>query len=441
MGDLLVGIGRATITSPVGMLLMGYINREHGAVAVHDDLVVTAIVLADGHSRVAIVTCDLLMLHASTVEAIRARIEARTGIPPSHVMICCSHTHSGPVTYVVEGAAYPDRQAYLDQLIARVVDAAVRADRSTVPAAWGVGWGTVEIGVNRRQRQENGRTVIGENPAGMVDRELLVLRVDALDSGAGGTRPLLALVNCACHAVCLGERSYLVSADWPGAMRRALESWLGIQVAFIQGACADVNPLGGPQDTYDLAQQLGERVAERVRDLYGGIALRREAHLVSARQTLHLPLLGAAGHAGQPVLRMTWDQVAGRLLGRPREEAVALLDRRFPWQSDMTLRGGVPYACAEVQAILLDDVALAGVAAEPFAEIGLQVKSRSGAARTLFAGYANGCIGYVPVPAAYDRGGYEVDASYAYYRLPAPLAPDCAGILVDGVLSMIATHR
>ncbi len=85
----------------------------------------------------------------------------------------------------------------------------------------------------------------------------------------------------------------------------------------------------------------------------------------------------------------------------------------------------------------MNDVALAGVAAEPFVEIGLQIKARSSAAFTLFAGDTNGCVGYVPMPLAYDQGGYEVDSSYVYYRLPAPLAPACAELIMGGVLTLI----
>ena len=67
----------------------------------------------------------------------------------------------------------------------------------------------------------------------------------------------------------------------------------------------------------------------------------------------------------------------------------------------------------------------------------MQVKARSSAAFTVFGGYANGSVGYVPMPLAYDEGGYEVEASYLYYRLPAPLAPACAGLVIGGSLALI----
>jgi hypothetical protein len=38
----------------------------------------------------------------------------------------------------------------------------------------------------------------------------------------------------------------------------------------------------------------------------------------------------------------------------------------------------------------------------------LQVKARSPVAHTLFLGYSNGFLGYIPPPTAFDEGGMEV---------------------------------
>ena len=95
------------------------------------------------------------------------------------------------------------------------------------------------------------------------------------------------------------------------------------------------------------------------------------------------------------------------------------------------------YTSAELQALSIDDVALVSLAAEPFVEIGLQIKARSAAAITFVVAYANGCVGYVPMPLAYDLGGYEVSSSYVYYRLAAALAPACADLMIGGALTLV----
>lgn len=432
MGELSAGIGRAVITPPPGMALMGYIHREYGAAAVHDDLYATALVLSDGRLQLALVCCDLLMLHPTTVARIRARTAALTGIPAGQLMLCCSHTHSGPVTYVTDDAAWPLRRAYLDGLVELAAAAVAEGAAHMQPAAWGMGQGQVQIGVNRRQRTAAGATVIGEDPAGPVDPTLSVFRVDRTDPDGHNARPLALLVHYACHAVCLGHDSYLVSADWPGEMRRLVEAQTGARVGFVQGACADVNPLGGPRSDFESLERLGRQVGEQVCAVYAGISLQRDIHLAAAGEVLRLPLL----------LRHHCDisDVPGAEGGSRglAHTAGPLLDDRFPWAAQVVEVDGARYALAELQVLRLGHTVLAGVAAEPFVEIGLQVKAGSPAAFTCFAGYTNGSIGYIPVPAAYAQGGYEVDESYVYYRLPGPLAPSAAGEVRDETLSLIA---
>jgi hypothetical protein len=449
---------------------MGYIGREKDSTSVHDDLVATALVLSDGGIRLAIVTCDLLFLHPTMVAGVRSLVFERTGIPPENVMLCCSHTHSGPVVFVTgrsthgeeQAAAWARRRAYLDELACLVAGAVVEANCSLQDAAWGVGRGKVTIGVNRRQKLSDGRVILGENPAGPVDPDVLILRVDAVERAEhtpgyrfpGKKRPLAILVNYACHAVCLSDRSYAISADWPGVMRHTVEASTGAAVGFIQGACADINPLDGPQGTFESAQHLGKTIAEQVLSLYRDVALEDDVDLRTVQQEVALPLLGPIGHDGEPV--PPFGELASRALrsfgvvvdphegegawqneGMPGMEAEALLDHRFPWAAYVEEREEVWHTTTELQAFRLNDVVLVAVAAEPFVEIGLEVKAESTAAFTFFAGYTNGSVGYLPMPLAYNEGGYEVDSSYVYYRLPAPLAPACAELVIGGALTLI----
>ena len=64
-----------------------------------------------------------------------------------------------------------------------------------------------------------------------------------------------------------------------------------------------------------------------------------------------------------------------------------------------------------IQAIRIGSVAFVGVPTEPFAQIGATVRERSPAPYTVFAGYTNGSLGYVPTPEAYEQGGYEPRAT------------------------------
>jgi hypothetical protein len=61
-----------------------------------------------------------------------------------------------------------------------------------------------------------------------------------------------------------------------------------------------------------------------------------------------------------------------------------------------------------IQAMRIGPAALVAIPVEPFAEIGVAVKNASPAGQTLFGGYSNGYMGYMPMADNFEEGGYEV---------------------------------
>jgi hypothetical protein len=92
--------------------------------------------------------------------------------------------------------------------------------------------------------------------------------------------------------------------------------------------------------------------------------------------------------------------------------------------------GGREAFPVELQLLQIGPAVLAGTEGEPFAEIGLEIKTRSPWPTTWFGGYTGGWAGYIPTPDAYPQGGYEVDTS--------PFAPEAAGRLVAETLAALA---
>ena len=427
---LRVGLQRVPITPPVGIMQIGYFARTHGCEYVHDDLYATALVLDDGQTKLAWVTCDLLFLHAESVARIRQEVAQRTDIPAEHIMLSCTHTHSGPIPYA--GPAQSERDhLYTNGLVYQIAGAVCAAWARLEPAKLGFGRSQAHIGANRREQRSDGQVVLGNNPAGPTDPEVGVLRIDRADGS-----PLAALVNHACHAVALSAANYGISADWPGAMRRTVEQATGATCLFVQGGCADINPVGGPQAGYERVQQLGQAA--------GGAAIQAWAEsaplpdpvtLGAALRPLALPLLGPLDAAGQPVMPV--EQVAETRVRMPWADYVRARAERFPWKDIIQESADGWHIAAEVQAFRIGDIAVAAAPVEPFVEIGLHIKDQSALPKVVFAGYSNGLVGYLPTPSAYDIGGYEVDLSYIYYHLPAPLAPACAPLIEDTLTSLI----
>ena len=110
-----LGTASINITPSVGTWMGGYGARIHGATDIHDDLYAKVMVFSDGETKAAIVTCDLVGITEESTAAVRAQVEEQTDIPGNHVMITCSHTHSGPSTREWRYDA-PFNNAYMHEL-------------------------------------------------------------------------------------------------------------------------------------------------------------------------------------------------------------------------------------------------------------------------------------------------------------------------------------
>ena len=415
------GVGRTTLTPPLGTPLIGYGGRERGADAIRDDIYATSLVLSDGETTVALVTCDLCALPIRQVRYVQRLIEERTGIPPAHVMINTSHAHSGPLTTYNDETPEGLRKVVIT-LLDGIAESVVQAAAALVPCRLSAGRGTVEASINRRKRNGYSDAVTPEFPEGTVDPDLHVVRIDGL-YGA----PLAVVTAYACHPVALRPPSHAISADFVCALRATVESQVGAPLLFAQGAAGNLVPIGPEMEMEERLELTGKvlgmealRVytalgaeALPVNDSRGAEALRAYGPPESLRSATSVPPKPMLAAASENLLLDLWTE-------QPPIADAERSHQTFPYLTPPLVDGKVE--CA-VQALRLGDVALVGVAGEAFVEIGLAVKARSPIPHTIFLGYTNGCLGYLPTATAYEPGGYEVHRAHAVYRLPHTIAP------------------
>jgi len=427
--ELQAGVARRTINPPAGVFLIGYGDRTKGNTGIHDDLTATALVQADGATRVALVALDMLAINEFVVDRVRRRLA------PTEVLICCSHTHSGPIAYAGEGSRRKNRD-YIDALVENIVEAVQEAEAGAAPARLEYASGTAGIAINRRERMPDGHFEIGRNPEGVVDRSVQVVSV----LNESGER-LATLVNFACHGTVLGPVNLLVSADWIGVMRARVEAELGGLALFLQGAAANLNPDMYWDDAraFEMVAEQGRSVAEAVltaaragSEALVGLPLgveRAEAWLPTETPvtSLHPPK-----NYAKPLLAMA------KLPGWMAFLADPLLNQRYPWKSRIESLNGSWSVPMRVNALRMGELALVSFAAETFTEIGLAVKKSSPARYTLFASLTDGCISYLHTADSHPEGGYEVDIAPLAYRYPGRLAVDCETIALDRTRLLLA---
>ncbi len=419
-----IGVARKNISPPAGIYLIGYGNRTKGNRGVHDELSATALSVDDGLHQLVIVACDLLAINEHTV----ARIQAQTG---SNIVICCSHTHSGPITYAGQRSSRRNRE-YVTYLVGQIVAAVKESQVNPQPAQLKWAQGEADVAVNRRERKADGRVEIGVNPTGPIDHSLGVLQAQT----AVG-KVIASLVNFQCHGTVLGPRNMHASADWIDAMRRSLEQETGAPVLFLQGATGDLNPdHAWSGDDYETAEAIGKEVARQAANVIPALeAISGEA--VSFHQEQVWLALEAEAHSPTPP--STYRSVLARMTHVPRFIIDAVLNYRYPWKSHITARDGYWSVPVVLTQLRLGAATIYALGAEVFTEIGMSIKQGSPTTPALFASVSSGCIGYLPTAEEHRLGGFEVDISPYFYRLPSRLNANSADRVMQAVknLSMV----
>jgi neutral ceramidase len=443
--QLLAGTYTVDVTPPEGIHAGCWMLHTALAEGAHDPLEVTAIVLRNGETTVALVGIDVCMIDEATAHETRRRVAALTGIAPEAVLINASHNHAGPVRgrglveTSIEGEALEQWQLALPSRIAGAVYGAARRLR---PAAVGFGTGSVPgVGVNRVEREQP------------VDDSVWVMRID--DSSG---RVLAVAVAFACHPVTIGGQTRLWDTDYPGPLRRQLSEELGLSgCLFLQGACGDVAPwdfwFGNPSPkphSFETRDELAERVAAAAIDVTRAIRTEAAVSLRASTTMLELerrrmawPAAEVAERASAHVARPDDDYPelwapdvhtatsAQQFPDYYQKHALSLY-RSFDEQRDVPVR-------AEIQAIAIDGHALIANPFEPFTEIARAIVAGSPFADTRVLGYSNGYSGYLPPPADYAKiDGWSLDqildqdhARWAYGITTAFVGPEASEQVIE----------
>ncbi len=420
MPDLRVGAASVVITPPVGTWLEGYGGRTSGSTGVHDDLHARAVVVDDGVTQAAIVSCDLVGVDRHTTAAVRALVAAATDIPAAHVMVAATHTHAGPV-----GMHRRDDDALRDVTNRLIAGSIIEAWRNRRLAVLKAGRGSVDtVSQNRR------------DPDGIADDALRVLLFDDPDRTQS---PVASIVNFACHPTVLYRTNMELSADYPGVALDTVKKVVGnTHSLFLNGACGDVNPAWVEQD-YDEVARVGSIVgAEAARRLQELRPLGHGQHVWSIRWDEVVDQPVTTGDLIEPRVRVASREVTVRMRTLPppedydgrladlENERVALgasdVDGRRRVMAQVTrFRGeratasqirGAHELRAEIQAISLGpDCAILALPGEFFVETGREIQVAAGIKHLLVACYSNHHLMYVVPKHEFARGGYEPGVS------------------------------
>lgn len=447
---LRAGAAASVITPPLGEPIVGGFTpfpAEH----IHDELHARCLVLDDGKTKLALVVCDLLGLHRSVILEAKAHVERELAIPPSHVMISGTHTHSATSVLGPNPRVYRSEIELSDYerfVARRIADGVRRAVNQLRPAEMAFGHVDVPDHVfNRRWFLKEG--TMPPNPFGRTDEKV------KMNPGAGNANlvepagpidprvsfvvlrepggAFISLLSAySLHYVGGVGRAH-VSADYFGYYSKEMERRLAaagqdppVVAMMANGTSGDINNIDfrNPRqrkEPYEQMRLVAGDLAEKVSAALDGLEWKASATLDARLRELEVK----------------WREVPDELLAWARETEAAAPRIGDKSVLPLAYAGRVqrlaeasPKTRLPVQVLRLGEVCVATTPCETFAETGLEFRERSPFGKSFVVELANGYYGYMPPPRHFELGGYETWPGTNY------IEPQASVKVMDALLEM-----
>ena len=401
------------ISPEVGTAIAGYGPYDY-TVARRDDLFLSVLGMDDGQRKVVLMSYDLVGIDAEWIRPVRKKIVSLWGGAESDCILTCTHTHTGPHSRKLVHLPETYNAAYMDSL----ADITVDAVREVLAAEWrevDAYFYSIQCDENR-----NRRYVGPENRCSFLPnrRDVAAIADGPCDKEMGGfffvkpkSRQIEYIVgNYAAHPLAghaLGIAAHRISADFPGAYRRYLESEVGCKCMFCSGAAGDMVPHGDETGSAAI-EEIGTHLATATLDAM--IHAMRNPDCFKLENTVLQSCLEGRNYALRP----------------HKSEFLK------------PLYGSITEIALDVQAVSVGDLCLIGVPGELLTELGLEMKWHSPFRKTFILYNSTDYFDYLCHGNALTAGGYEareqritsrgglqlvnaaVDAAYRLYERTFP---------------------
>lgn len=348
------GIATRIVTPDPLLPVSGGIGPSKPTQRKEGDLTVRALVLRQGTQTVAIASVDFLGFPAVLGDRVRKAVPQ---IPPDHILIGATHTHSAPDCY-----GFPDQSGpssidlrYVDRVCRQLADAIGEAFERAQPARMRAATGDAK-----------GRIAYNYYAEQLYDPRCHVLQfVDP----AG--KPFATLVNYAIHPEVLGPDQGVLSPDLIGPLYdriAAAGGGTGIFLNSAQGGMVTADcrgPDGKDIQTWAECVRIGSLLADEALRIVAAAPLQADPPLVCLARTVEFPI-------DSPLLRQIL-----------KASPLAYPDPK------------PGFAVTTLNLVMIGDTHLLTIPGEALPNIGYYLKRKMKGRNNLLLGLTNDAFGYI----------------------------------------------
>ncbi|HHY81383.1 MAG TPA: hypothetical protein GX505_01735 [Clostridiales bacterium] len=302
------GYARIDITPEKSMKMAGYDRRSGRSAGVLDPLYVSVVVIGNETPDIAVCSFDLLGVDMEFCSEFRQLVSNSTGIPERHVIVCATHTHSGP------SGIYAGRVDYDREYVKRLISKGTTAVKYAVADFSDANISYLPLKIKGIASLRNTGRLHNSESYGMDAGVVLFTR----EKGP------IRICKFTCHPTVLNEQNMLYSRDLPGAAARFMDG--GESTVFLNGPCADLSTRftrrgSNPQELARLGRLWADAVNGLCKDIPGDKSVSVNEHSNNSinvyNSKVYLP--GRTGLSSKD--RLNWmKELEERIINTPDEE-------------------------------------------------------------------------------------------------------------------------
>lgn len=417
-----IGVARKDMTPPAGIYARMWGSATHDiADGVHRPLLASCLLFQDlqGSTELILITLDAMVFWQEEAVKLRQEVLSKLSLRPEQLIVHPSHSHSTPML----ARRHADRPGgqfiapYLDSLPGLCVELIQEARTAAREGVLGWAYGKCSMAFNRDAIDPaTQRDICGLNVNVKADDTVLVGRATDMQG-----KVIATLVNYAAHPVSLGGGNRLFSPDYIGAMREIVERNAGGVCLFLHGASGDMTPRRSYESDVEAADQNGREL--------GYAAMAALSSMFPPAQRLEYQGIEESGtalglwklrprSAVSPKLSAEWVKTRLPLRDVPLR---ADIERDIAACTDRTQLERLERLLAR-RDLVGDDVEgefyftvwrlgegfIVSTPGEPYAKFQMDLRAKFPDAGIAVLNATDGCLNYLPIPAAYQRDVYQV---------------------------------
>ncbi|HOJ09266.1 MAG TPA: hypothetical protein PK733_01565 [Clostridiales bacterium] len=465
-------ISKEKITPDIPVLQSGFAARKHKSEGIYDDPYATVLIIKE-NKTVVIIALDLLYGDRSFAYGIKKSINEKYGLKQDEIIINYSHTHSvvrvtgedevsrsvrpysismDKFLWDINGKDidYAEDIRYFNIIKTKIMNMLDKGFQNLIECGAYICKSKFKFGINRRYPSPEGILMKPNYDDNCIDTDLYLIKfVDINDNIIG------LIYNYACHPVILGSGNYLISADYPGVVRKYLEKCnTGMTPIFLQGCGADINPyIAADKDrfkscNFDELEKAGISLAKEIQRL---IDNHSEKRTIENNIKLHENFeeknedcsswkkVGSYIQTGYSEVKLyteIWDIPKWESITNDPKEPIYIRESAKKVLLDIKkgkIRNYLPYYISIL--ILGGRTYIIALEGEVVSNIGKSIKRILSNEDAIVLGYSNSSECYIPTRKILYEGGYE-STSFISAKLAGPFAHETEDIIVGRAIAM-----